>query len=232
MENEPKELILVDLAVMQNEEVFEHKLFYEPVKPTPAMVAEKRCSYMANDEKYSLDGYSEHQRENWAYSKRIIIYENEAQLYEFIRNARSQSNSNKKMYFGIIPKNLAEMIKKDTGIDIESYNVSISENEIRKIFKSHGDEATELPRGQRAITEDDIVNIPKIIQNPDKIILDDELYGKNFVIKFTKTINGRTTVVSYASDKHQDLAVQTLYSGKGSGTLATLIDAKATKTTS
>jgi len=26
-----------------------------------------------------------------------------------------------------------------------------------------------------------------------------------------KTINGRTTIVPYVSDKHQDLAVQTLY---------------------
>jgi hypothetical protein len=80
MENEPKELILVDLAVMFNDGVLEPKPFYEPVKPKPVIVAEKHCSYMANDEKYSLDGYSEHQRENWAYSNRIIIYENEAQI--------------------------------------------------------------------------------------------------------------------------------------------------------
>jgi hypothetical protein len=76
VENKPKELILVDLAVMLNDEVLKHKLFYEPVKPKPVIVAEKGCLYMDNDEKYSLDGYSEHQRENWANSD-ITIYEDE-----------------------------------------------------------------------------------------------------------------------------------------------------------
>jgi len=214
VENESKELIFIDLVVMYNYEALTSELFYEPIKSKPAIVAEKHCLYTVRDEKDSLGEYSEHQRENWLNSKRIIIYENETQLHEFIKNAKSQSNSNKKMYFGIVSQNLSERIKKEIGIDVEGYNVSISENEIRKIFKSHGDEATELPRGQRAILESDIVNIPEIIQNPDKIMLDDKLYGKNLVIKFTKTINGRTTIVSYASDKHRDLAVQTLYSGK------------------
>jgi hypothetical protein len=179
-----------------------------------------------------LAKYSEHQRQNWAQSKRIKIYENKAQLRDFIRNAKNNSNSNNKMYFGKIPEYLAERIKSDTGVDIAGYNVSISENEIRKIFKSHGSEATEALRGQRAITENDIANIPKIIQNPDTIELDDNLYDRKPVIKFTKTIDGRTTVVSYVSDKRNDLRVQTMYSGKNNGTLATLTDASAPDTTS
>ncbi|MDR2581692.1 MAG: hypothetical protein LBC85_11970 [Fibromonadaceae bacterium] len=66
----------------------------------------------------------------------------------------------------------------------------------------------------------------------DKIILDDELYRGRPVIKFVKTINGRTTVVSYVSKKSYDLRVQTMYSGKESGALATVTDAKASDTTS
>jgi hypothetical protein len=161
-----------------------------------------------------LGGYSGFERQNWALSKRIVIYESEAQLREFIWNARSGGSSNKKMYFGKILEELAGIIKRDTGMDVEGYNIAISENEIRKIFKDHGDEAGENLRGQRAIIEDDIINIPNIIQNPDKIELSDELYGGKPVIHFIKTIEGRTTIVSYVSDKHNDLRVQTMYSGR------------------
>jgi len=164
---------------------------------------------------YTLGKYTKHQRKNWAQSKRIVIYESESQLREFIKHARENSKPpSKKMYFGTIPENLAERIKKDTGAEVKGYNVSISEDEIRKIFKQHGKETTEAPRGQRAITEADIASIPKIIQNPDKIVLDSKLRNGKPAIHFIKTINGRTTVVSYVSDRHNDLTVQTLYSGK------------------
>lgn len=182
---------------------------------------------------YTLGKYTEHQRKNWAQSKRIVIYESESQLLDFIRNARKSKNSKKKMYFGTIPEELAARIKKDTGASVKGYNVSISEYEIRKIFKRHGEEATEAPQGQRAVTEADIASIPKIVQNPDKIVLDSRLYIGHPVIKFVKTINGRTTVISYVSAKHNDLAVQTIYSGKNKdGTLAALTDVQAPDLTS
>jgi hypothetical protein len=224
MENKFKELVLIDLVVMQNAESITSKSIYEPIKPKSLQVAEKRCLYTVSDKKYSLDEYSEHQRENWAKSD-IIIYENGTQLRNFIRQAKEGEIINEKIYFGKISSVLAEKIKNETGIDIEGYNLAISAHGIRKVLKSHGDEATEKPRGQRAITEDDIANIPQIILNPDKIILDDEFYRGRPVIKFIKTINGRTTVVSYASKKSKDLRVQTMYSGKESGALATVTDA-------
>ena len=183
---------------------------------------------------YTLGKYTEHQRKNWAQSKRIIIYESESQLLDFIRHAKKNSKPpNKKMYFGTIPEDLAKRIKKDTGAEVKGYNVSISEDEIRKIFISHGKEAKEAPRGHRAITEADIASIPKIIQNPDKIALSSKLYYGKPAIHFIKTINGQTTVVSYVSDKHRDLIMQTMYSGKNKdGTLATPTDELASAITS
>ncbi|MDR1812515.1 MAG: hypothetical protein LBQ87_06795 [Candidatus Fibromonas sp.] len=203
MENEPKELTLIDLAVVQN------------IKPKPLALAEKSFPYVVSDEKYSLGGYSEHQRENWAGSK-ITIYENDAQLRKFIKQAKDGKIVDEKMYFGRISSGLAERIKSETAtdIDLEGYNLAISSNEIRKIFNSHGDKSTEEPRGQRAIIEDDIVNIPLVIQNLDKIMLGEEFYEGKPVFVFIKTINGRTTIVSYVSHRKRDLRVQTMYSGK------------------
>ena len=88
--------------------------------------------------KYSLKGYNEHQIENWSKSKSIIVYESEQQLRKFIDDARKGVNLSNKMYFGSIPKNLANRIKKDTGVDVENYNCTLRASEIRKIYSDHG----------------------------------------------------------------------------------------------
>ena len=164
--------------------------------------------------KYSLDGYSEHERENWAKSSRIVVYENDAQLERFLHDALDGKNLGQKMYFGKIPVNLAEKIYSETGLDVSGYNSTLRASEVKKILQySHGDEATEIKRGQRAITIDDLKSIPQIIQSPDKIELDTQQYEGKPVIRFVKTLNGRTTVVTYVSKKHHDLTVQTMYAG-------------------
>lgn len=170
--------------------------------------------------KYSLTTYSKHQIENWKNSKSIIVYETEEQLRQFIQDAKKGKNLNKKMYFGAISQKLSDRIKKDTGLDVNKYNCTLRASEVRKIFDDHGNEEKESLRGQRAITEDDFVSIPKIIQNPDEIILSDNLFEGKPVIKFVKTINGKTTVAAYISAKHLDLTVQTMYSGKNKRSLA------------
>ena len=81
-----KELTLIDLIVIQNTISLTPKLFYEPIKSIPAIVADKNSLYVVSDE-YSLGKYSEKQRENWVGSD-ITICENEAQLRDFIRQAR------------------------------------------------------------------------------------------------------------------------------------------------
>lgn len=181
--------------------------------------------------KYSLREYSEQQKENWAHSKRIVIYSDEAQLRQFIRAARENKNSEKKMYFGRVPANMAEEVLRNTGLDIDGFNCSLSAYEIQKIFKDHGKQSTEEPRGQRAITEDDIVSIPDILQNADQIKLSPKPYNGKPVINFTATGNDRVTVTAYVSDKHLDLAVQTMFANIKKGNLATLTDEQASVNT-
>lgn len=171
--------------------------------------------------KYSLNSYSQHQIDNWSNNKNIIIYENDNQLRQFIDGARKGENLSQKIYFGAIPKSLALRIKKDTGVEVENFNCTLRASEIRKIISDHGNERTESLRGQRAVVEDDFIAIPQIIQSPDEIRLSDKQFEGKPVIEFVKTINGRTTVVSYVSKKHLDLTVQTMYSGIKKGNLAT-----------
>lgn len=181
---------------------------------------------------YSLRNYSQHQIDNWASSKSIVVYENETQLREFIDDAINGRNLGKKMYFGIIPEDLAMKVKSETGVETEGYNCTLRATEVRKIFKKHGNEKTEVPRGQRPITVEDFINIPMVIQSPDNIKLSPEPYEGKPVILFEKDINGKTTVVSYVSRKHLDLTVQTMYAVIKKRDLATAADANAPAITS
>lgn len=179
------------------------------------------------DIRYSLKDYDEKQINNWRNSKKIIIYESPQQLKDFVDEARQGKAGNKKIYFGVVPDDLAQRVLNDTGIDISNRNVALGAYEIQKIFKDHGDEDKEATRGQRAITADDFSNIRDVIESPDTIELDDELYNGRPVIKFTKVIGSKNTVVTYDSKKSFDLRVQTMYIGQNKKSLATAIDEQA-----
>lgn len=181
----------------------------------------------AEGTKYQLKPYSDHQRENWKNSKLIQIYENEQQLRAFISNSLSDPSFRSKMYFGQVDERLAEKIKKAADINILGYNLALYSYEITKILKDHGDSKKETPRGQRAITTEDLLKIREIVQNPDQIILSKDLYEDHKAVMFVKDIDGRHTVVAYAVPKKFDLHIQTMYIGKRKKSLAPVKDAKA-----
>lgn len=177
-------------------------------------VQQKNNNHESSNVKYSLKKYSEKQIENWKNSKSIIVYESAEQLKAFCMNALNDNSFKKKLYFGAVTKDTAVKIKRFTDLDTENLNCCIRADEVRKILKnSHGNEKSEKLRGQRAITIEDIVSIPNIIQNADEIRRSKSDYEGKPVIEFVKEIDGKTTVISYVSKKHNDLTVQTMYAG-------------------
>ncbi len=181
----------------------------------------------SSDIRYSLKDYDKKQIKNWGNSKKIIIYENPQQLKSFVDEARQGKAGNKKIYFGVVPDDLAKRVLNETGIDISNRNVALGAYEIQKILKDHGDEDKEATRGQRAITADDFSHIRDVIESPDTIELDDKLYNGRPIIKFTKVIGSKNTVVTYDSVRSSDLRVQTMYIGQNKKSLATVIDEQA-----
>lgn len=170
-----------------------------------------------------LRSYSQEQIEDWKSSKRIVLCDSIDQFKQFVKNALSgEEKTNKKMYFGAIGNELASDISKSTGLDVDGYNLTLGEDEIRKIKKSHGDESKEAPRGQRAVTEADYIAIPDIVQNADSIKRSDSNYNGKPAIEFRKANgNETTTVVAVVSDKRLDVFVQTEYVNKKAGSMAT-----------
>ena len=49
-----KELTLIDLVVIQNTISLTPKLFYEPIKSIPAIVADKNSLYVVSDEYFAI----------------------------------------------------------------------------------------------------------------------------------------------------------------------------------
>lgn len=174
----------------------------------------------------AFDNYSRVQIENWKDSKNIIVFSDHKQLEKFISDAKNGKLGSQKIYFGKISSQLAERIKNSTGLNVNGYNCTLAAYEIQKIFKNHGNEKTESPRGQRAITEEDIALIPKIVSKADSIKLSGEWNGKP-VIDFKMTDGGTITVSAYVSAKHLDLRVQTMFAGKNKKSLATPIGEQA-----
>ena len=170
-----------------------------------------------------LRSYTQSEKENWKYSKRIVLCDGIENFRQFVSNAlTSKEQTHKKMYFGAITQNLATEIKTATGVNVEGYNLSLGEDEIRKIKKSHGNEKTETSRGQRPVTEADYLVIPDIVQNADSIKRSDSDYEGKPALEFRKR-NGNelTTVVAVVSDKRLDVFVQTAYINKKGGSIAT-----------
>lgn len=206
----------------------------QSMKADTKKAASKEGGVKAQDStnRYQLKEYSEKQRDNWKQSKRIEIYQNQEQLSNFISKAIADSTMNKKMYFGAISSDFAAEIKARTGINVENYNLSLGANEIRKILKSHGNEATEASRGQRAIVKGDFEHILDVVLSPTSIRRDSTNYKGKPVIIFSGQHNGTMTVVAVVSDKHLDLFVQTAYASAKKRDLATVIDGKSPYPTS
>ncbi len=173
------------------------------------------------NETYSIKPYSEKQKDQWKNSKNSILYKDKAHFEKFIADALKQDHG-QKLYFGRIDEELAAFIHLHTGIDLKNYNLVLRASEVKKILlHSHGSQRKENLRGQRVIEKDDFLNIPTIITSPDTICLSDKLFEGKPVIEFVKTINGKTTIVTYVSRKHYDLTVQTIYSGRNKKSLST-----------
>jgi len=181
---------------------------------------------------FRLEGYPDNLLQLWAGNNEIVIYENEIQLRRFIENANTEKGLKKIMYLGRIPKKLSERIKTDikrdypnVEIDVKNYNFALPADAIRHFFNSHDNEKYENMRGQRSITIDDILMIPRIIEEYETVELSFKHHDQRPFLCFKKVLNGRTSVISCVSKKQMNLFAYTMYAGKNkNGSRATPAD--------
>jgi len=113
----------------------------------------------------------------------------------------------------------ADRIEKDAKIDVSGYAHIVDNYSIRHILKQHGNEAREALRGQAAITREDILHIPEIIQPPNKIRLGKSItkHG-NRVIQYIKRVNGFVYYLEEVRTATGELVPKTMYKKTGKAT--------------
>jgi phage-Barnase-EndoU-ColicinE5/D-RelE like nuclease3 len=101
-------------------------------------------------------------------------------------------------------------IKKGFKRTVDNYAIVHTHNK-------HGQESKEISRGQIAVTEEDYLLIPTILQNPDNIFHGEKSNIGTDLIKYEKEINGICYFyVEEVRKKRKSLAMKTLYKRKAS----------------
>ena len=95
-----------------------------------------------------------------------------AESLEDIRNfiiASLNGKTRGRLFVGKLKSEISDKIKNDTNISTEGYSVILTSDEIKHIFKQHGDTEKEALRGQEALTVDNITIVLDAIFNPDTV---------------------------------------------------------------
>ena len=114
-----------------------------------------------------------------------------------------------RIHIGIISDKTAELVKKRTGENIEGYDFVLSSNFVFHIYDSHGNEATEAPRGQKAVDDANIENIIEAVIDPDDVSLVSNSTGT--ALRFEKVLEGRNVAITITSTKKSTLTLKSAW---------------------
>ena len=133
---------------------------------------------------------------------------------DFVKESLSGDgkSGNKNYYLGKVSEELAADIFKKTGIDVENYNIQMSSDNIRHVYKDHSDVKTETGRNQIPLDAELIAKLPQVFDNPDEISFSSnpDTRGRR-VMMFEKRINGKIIVAeAIGAGKHR-LSLDTMY---------------------
>lgn len=188
---------------------------------------EQKVSRMNNEN--GLAAYTQQERINLSSGIKNKIISTYQETVNFVKNALVNKNNADRAYMGIVPENVANQVKKETGVDISGYGVMMNGVDIRHIIKEHGNPVTEPERGQVAVTAEDIARVPEVIAHPDEVYLSDKTDAKGRkAIVFEKQFGDTYITIQGVSNGKKLLQTNTLYKRKGKArtTRYTMIDAQ------
>lgn len=130
------------------------------------------------------------------------------EIKDFIK--RSKSNPPfERLHIGIISDKTAALVKARTGEDITGYDFVLASNFVFHIYDSHGNEATEAPRGQKAVDDVNIENIIEAVIAPDDVSLVSDSTGT--ALRFEKFLEGRNVAITITSTKKSTLTLKSAW---------------------
>lgn len=159
-----------------------------------------------------VDPFSDLMEDNLTSTKGVTS--RDKSFSDFVKESLSGDgkSGNKNYYLGQVSEELAADIFNKTGIDVENYNIQMSSDNIRHVYKDHSDVKTETGRNQIPLDAELIAKLPQVFDNPDEISFSSnpDTRGRR-VMMFEKRINGKIIVAeAIGAGKHR-LSLDTMY---------------------
>lgn len=162
-----------------------------------------------------LASLTEHEKENLSSGKKNKVVSTFQDAVDFVRRALSDKTNVDRAYLGKVPASTAQMVMRETGVNIEGYNAVLPSDNVRHIIKNHGDPLIEQARGQSVVSGEDIAAIPEILANPDRVYVSDKADTRNRpVLVFEKQIGDNFVTMQAVSDGTHSIQTDTLYKQK------------------
>lgn len=99
----------------------------------------------------------------------------------------------------------------DAGVNISGYNHAVDASAIRHIKKAHGNPDTETARGQVAVTDADISNIPSLLDAPDKVLFGMKNSRGQDIVGYLKSMaDGSTLYLEEVRSGRKELATTSM----------------------
>ncbi|MBK8906980.1 MAG: hypothetical protein IPM60_03485 [Rhodospirillales bacterium] len=130
-------------------------------------------------------------------------------IVRFVRAALSGRGNDMHLWMGRVSDANAARVA-DLGIDIAGHQRVIDQDLLRHAFKEHGRPGTEAPRGQRAITSEDVARIPEIVDAPDTVTRTQTRQGLP-AIQYTKRLGDEVFYVEEIRGGKKVLGFRTMW---------------------
>jgi len=159
----------------------------------------------------SLEKYAPHEIKNYSKGNRIEVAIDKKHIRSFVENAIVGNNKGKKLLLGKISNYLAEKIKRESKADInlDGFNLELRADDIKHLFKEHGNADVEALRGQLAVTIDDILSFADIVSSFDSVTATS---GNG--LKFVKTTDEKITAITLYAAGNKSLSLKTMWVNK------------------
>jgi hypothetical protein len=133
-------------------------------------------------------------------------------IAHLVQTALSRSSGNK-AFFDLQPvsPSVADRVLHTTGIHVHGWLHCIDESAVRHIFNRHGSANTEAPRGQLAVTNEDIERIAEVVSSPDEIEATHSLADGTEVVVFKKRLGHEVIYVQEMRVGRKKLTAKTLW---------------------
>lgn len=193
-------------------------------------ISEYRDGKKAGAFEKSIGSFSDEEISSIKKNNKNSVAKSVDDVVSFVKNSVTNAFSGR-LFVGKIDANVAQRVKSDTGISVDGKSVVLSSDDIRHIFKQHGDAKSEATRGQEAITIDNFSDVMEAIFSPDSVTSSTDKSGVVSLV-FTREAENKTTAVTISSDKKKALTLKSAWITKKGQHISQKSDVQAPNQTS